>query len=215
MLFDIRQKLRLRGYHPIKRIADERFSRVYLVKNDSDYKILKFPTPQKTVWWDYDGYVPIPYHEKQKHLRNDAKALNEAKGMDGIAQIVDSFEICVPLSINIRYFIDNSLRHVRNSEYSHEDTSIAILKEFIEGKTMGNEDKILEKENQLFIRNAVLELHNRGIANLDLVTCNVIRATDGKPYIIDLGSALLYEEPSTSFKAIKSKDMDDLEKLFS
>lgn len=165
---------------------------VYQVKDLRDYRIIKFSKHSDK--WTLD------------HLLKENEILRRAEGIDGVAQ-------------RIKFYNQNKIRQLGLPW----DDVVGLLKEYIPGKTLEQiKDSAIRlpkaiitgNENQTILESAVKELHERGIAYLDLMPRNIIISPSKKPYITDPGTAILKEEVSkTEFLKRKELDLKCLEWL--
>lgn len=165
---------------------------VYQVKDMKRYRIIKFSAPSDK--WTL------------RHILKENEALKRAQGIDGIVQRIE--------------FYDQRKLCQLDSPYGDV---VGLLKEYIPGKTLEQiKDSAIRlpkafitgSENQKMLESAVKELHQRGIAYLDLTPRNIIISQSKKPYIIDPGTAILKEEVSKiRFLKEKQRDLKCLEWL--
>lgn len=162
--------------------------KVYKVKDIQGYKVIKFSDDL----WTFD------------HVSKENKMLEMAKEIDGITH-------------KIKFYDTYKLRQLGLTE----DT-VALLKEYIQGEAMDDINTknypslkpiITGSENQKSLELTVKALHELGIANLDLVPRNVVISASMKPYIIDLGLAILKEDSEKRFIEGKENDLECLESL--
>ena len=171
---------------------------VYRVRHDEEDRIIKIA--------GFTTSCPDTLLKLNHVLRED-KVLGRAQGVNGIPQLLDCYDLRGGLLSILESLV---------AGYGFERQGVvAILKEYIEGNIMRDEEKIYNPEGQAFIQDTVQTLHARGIASLDLQPKNiVIRAIGSLPFLLDLSYAVLRDKISDSlFRRYVNTDLEDLEEL--
>lgn len=101
-----------------------------------------------------------------------------------------------------------------------------LVRDYVEGKETNGKRKIIGSDNKKTIIDVVLFLHENGYSNLDLLhPGNVLIDLNGRPWIVDLGSAIKIGETikyddnskiyidSSKFREFKRYDFQDITKL--
>jgi serine/threonine protein kinase len=141
------------------------------------------------------GYENEPgYEEVVEHLRAEEELLNLARGVPGITHLVAAYR--------------ETEKHNR-----------AILKEFYDGKTLEETEKLITNtRSQKKLEDTIYELHSLGISRLDLCrTSNIVISPDGEDAcLVDLGHGKLADRISShEFKMYKEADLTIIRRYFS
>jgi len=131
-----------------------------------------------------------------RHLKNECKNLNLAKGIEGVTNLIQEYE-------------------------NFKNYKKPILKEFFDGKEIYLKDPKINKSCiQKKLENTILELHSVGIARLEIESRNIIVSPEkDNAKIIDLGYGRTYflwksHLPLSKFNRMKKKDLKNLEEIF-
>lgn len=164
---------------------------VYLVWEENTLLTVKIGTKidERTAFddWTYE------------HIQREAAVLGRVKGINGIAH-------------------KKSVR-VLEKEVSTSPV-VVLVKEYIEGKTLRNNYDCkgqpipLSSRSKQKLCDLVGEIHDAGIAELDIYARNIVIDPAGSPFLIDLGTGKFKEEtPEKSFQSLVSADLTCLEWL--
>jgi serine/threonine protein kinase len=216
-----------RGYALERLVHDGKISRVYAVTKDGKRYVWKYPNPitraeggldkfsQESRMMFYPGN--FPFGERATMSRQDAKALERAKGIAGIAQHVETVELSVPFSFLFRAKASTGLYLVTamGEDYGNlkKGNIVGVVREYLEGITLAQGDLIRGVRNQEILRQAVAELHAQGILDLDIAPRNVMITPAGEPVLFDFGTVRFNDEAQLKDEAHHYiwKDNADLE----
>lgn len=195
------------GYVVIDTVGSGTFCRCYhIVGQDVDY-IAKTINPQSPPIENSDyTHHPVKFVQKVEHLLNEQKMLRHAQGIAGVPQLIHAHN-----RLDSRY---TALANFFKGEGLCRDQDIALIKEYISGEKMGEGQMLIDPKAQLALEVTVGDLHERGIADLDLKQANILIRDDGLPYLIDFGNATIFNDTSTPlFKMVARNDRDDMRKV--
>jgi len=150
----------------------------------------------------------VPFFKRVDHLLNEEFVLERAQGGLGIARHVTlERRFDNPFSAVVNVFRHRALRRTQH---------ILFAMEFIEGRTLGYGEKIVDEHSCKMLRSCVESLHADGFANLDLKPENIILREGGGAYLIDLGYACHADRTDpVFFKSRRNRDLAVLDRLLS
>ena len=129
--------------------------------------------------------------DERKHYSREVAALQVARGMDGVTQLVRDYDLV----------------EIDSGKY------YAILKEYFVGRDLRQDGATNPKiEDQL--RQIIYDLHLRGIVHMDLWPQNIVVSHDRTAAkIVDLGKCLINQKSGKRLDRLMQRDFDNLECL--
>jgi serine/threonine protein kinase len=205
--FSAEAQLRRRGYNTIDELTAGCFAKVLVVESVHEEgrprRIVKMPSSKisRVYGLNSDDPVFIYYLDRIQHITTEREILESVREVDGIAQLVDSFEIRMWYDLLADIDADSMF------DISEFNTPAPVLvKEYIYGRDLGTCETIVGTKNQEVLRNAVRAIHERGYTIHDLRKENIIITPEGKPFLVDVGFAKYYPNCTEEFQ--KERDAD-------
>jgi tRNA A-37 threonylcarbamoyl transferase component Bud32 len=134
---------------------------------------------------------------RAKHVLKELTALEHAKGVDNITQLVE----VVPLNPELA-----NAPAIRSSSYN----LLGIVKEYIPGQTLLEGARIVGVNNARLLQHTIQTLHASEMSGLDLAPKNIVITPNGIPYLMDLGTVDIQGEESGTRQ---SRDMHHFEQI--
>ena len=170
---DSQEYLNYLGYNVIDTVGSGTFCRCYhIIGQGVDY-IAKTVNPESPPIEDERyNHHHTQFSQKIEHLLNEQRMLKHARGIAGVQQLIHAHNRLDPSYTALANFF--------KGEGLCRNQDIALIKEYISGWKMEKGQMLTDHKAQLALELTVGELHERGVADLDLKQENILlREDDG------------------------------------
>lgn len=183
-------------YFPSYTIVPDTLGMTYLVEKDNRQMVIKAPRPSHR-----RNHAP-----SVRQIRTENEILGRFGNLEGLPQKLEFFDnlpespIWAPI-------------HMIGGRMPQRARVPVLVKEYVPGKTL-YENWNLTTEGKDILENVVLTLLEAGYASLDFLPKNIVVTPDGRPFFVDVGSALRESEVSSKrFRELRDADFDGMHGL--